>query len=99
MGGGGKHRAGQNEHHLGTWKGGGGGGWNKTKAPVLPACSQQRHNTATLHVVTPLNQVEEDYLGSPSVMQTLPPSSLIPLWAQIIAKGATGHLQADSQLL
>lgn len=28
-------------------------GETKQKAPVLPACSQRRHNTATLEVVTP----------------------------------------------
>lgn len=94
----------------------GGKGGDKTKAPVLPACSQRRHNTATLEVVTPppppAPPPKSGVRGTsrarhhscrppppPTTTTTSAPSSLIPPWVQIIANGATGHLQPDSQLL
>lgn len=69
--GGGKCRAGQNEHHLGTWKGGDGGA--KTKAPVLPGRGHHPRNIRHLRLYNPPSQMEGGLSGWPSLMQTLRP--------------------------
>lgn len=87
-----------------------GGGWSKTKAPALPACKpatpQHRHlpHYNPHHHHHHLSKSGGGGLLELAITHAAPPplpplSSLIPMWVQIIAKGATGHLQADSQLL